>query len=160
MSMYAINASIPKTLIRAMFAHFSTLKEYENIKDVLLDVLDTPISPELLPTLDGQIDQKTEEIVGPYQLNDFFLYHYMSEFYSLRKVFDLAKYVYKDIYSVDEIKKWLKNFVKRFFSSQFKRSCMPDGAKITAISLSPRGDLRLPSDINYKFILEEIDNFN
>lgn len=157
MSMYSINASIPKTLIRAMFAHFASLEKYKDIRDVLLDVLDTPISPELLPTLDGQIDQKTEEIVGPYQLNDFFLYHYLTDFYSFKKIYFLAKETFKGIYSDEELKKWLKNFIRRFFSNQFKRSCSPDGVKITQISLSPRGDLRLPSDIDYKIFIKEIE---
>lgn len=159
MSMYAVNASIPKTLIRAMFAHFAQ-HEYSFIKEVLLDILDTPISPELIPSKDGTIDQKTEDIVGPYQLNDFFLYHYMNEFYSFKKIYYLALVTFENVYSKEEIKKWIINFIKRFFTSQFKRSCMPDGCKITSISLSPRGDLRLPSDVDYYQFIQEINELD
>lgn len=156
MSMYAVNATIPKTLIRAMIKHFSKTS-YTIIEDVLNDILITPISPELKPTKNGKIDQLTENIIGPYELHDFFLYHYMNNNYSFTKIFYLASLVFKDVYDIATIKMWLTAFIKRFFTSQFKRSCMPDCCKITSVSLSPRGDLRLPSDVSYQSYIDEIN---
>lgn len=160
MSMYAVNCSIPKTLIRGMFTYFIKEKKYPKITNVLQDVLDTPISPELIPGKNDTIIQETEQIIGPYMLNDFFLYHFITDYYSFSKIYFLAKIVFKDIYSSQEIKKWLKSFIKRFFSSQFKRSCIPDGVKVTNVSLSPRGDFRLPSDVSYQSFIDEIDSLD
>lgn len=160
MSMYAVNCSIPKTLIRGMFTYFIKNNTYPTLTPTLQDILDTPISPELIPAKDNKITQVTESIIGPYVLNDFFLYHFMNNFYSFRKIYYLAKIVFNKIYSSQEIKKWLKLFIKRFFTSQFKRSCMPDGIKITPTSLSPRGDLRLPSDISYQSFIDELDDLD
>ena len=156
MSMYAVNASIPKTLIRAMLTHFSETR-YKELSDLLNDIRDTPISPELIPGKSDRIEQKTEDIIGPYQLHDFFLYHYMNENFSFRKIFYLAQHVYRDIYAKEEIRAWLKVFIRRFYTSQFKRSCMPDGIKVTSVSLSPRGDLRLPSDVSYQQFIDDLD---
>ena len=159
MSMYAVNSSIPKTLIKGMFNYFA-YNTFKEIKDILLDILDTPISPELIPSKDDTIQQKTEDIIGPYILHDFFLYHLMNEYYSFSKIYFMAKITFKNEFTNEEIKKWLKSFIKRFFTSQFKRSCMPDGVKVTSVSLSPRGDLRLPSDISYQGYLDEIDSLD
>lgn len=159
MSMYAVNSSIPKTLIKGMFNYFA-YNTFKEIKDVLLDILDTPISPELIPSKDDTIQQKTEDIIGSYILHDFFLYHLMNEYYSFSKIYFMAKITFKNEFTNEEIKKWLKSFIKRFFTSQFKRSCMPDGVKVTSVSLSPRGDLRLPSDISYQGYLDEIDSLD
>lgn len=159
MSMYAVNASIPKTLIRKMVSYFAN-NDFKIVKDTLLDILDTPISPELIPSSSNRIEQITEDIVGPYELHDFFLYHLLNSNHSFSKIYLLAKLTFKDTYSPKEIKLWLKIFIKRFFSNQFKRSCMPDGIKVTSISLSPRGDLRLPSDISYQSFIDEIDNLD
>ena len=151
MSMYNVNCSIPKTLVREMTYQLS--KEFTEVKDVLLDILNTPVSPELLPPKDGKIAQITEDVVGPYELHDFFLYHYIYKQSSLEKVFYIAKETFKNDYDEETIKKWLSAFVKRFFNNQFKRSCSPDGPKITEVSLSPRGDFRLPSDTSgYDFL--------
>ena len=155
MSMYAVNASLPKTLIQAICSSFGS--KNEALKEVLLDIVDTPISPELVPGTEDKIVQKTEDIVGPYELHDFFIYHYMNEMYSFRKIYQLAKYVFKNKYSNQVIKKWLVTFIKRFFTSQFKRSCMPDGIKVTSVSMSPRGDLRMPSDASYMTFIDEIN---
>lgn len=156
MSMYAVNASIPKTLIRAMFTYFAQ-NDYKNISSIILDILHTPISPELKPTKDGKIDQFTEEIIGPYELHDFFLHHFMNNNYSFKKIYYLACLVFKDQFEPVIIKKWLKVFIKRFFSNQFKRSCMPDCCKVSSVSLSPRGDLRLTSDISYQSFIDDLD---
>ena len=143
-----------------MFTYFIKENKYSKITNVLQDVLDTPISPELIPGKNDTIIQETEQIIGPYMLNDFFLYHFITDYYSISKIYFLAKIVFKDIYSPQEIKKWLKSFIKRFFSSQFKRSCIPDGVKVTTVSLSPRGDFRLPSDASYQSFIDEIDSLD
>ena len=155
MSMYSINTTFTKTFIREMTKILADV--HEGIKDVLLDILGTPISPELIPPKDGQISQLTEDLVGPYELHDFFLYHFVYKHMSVRKVFMIAKETFKEDYKVETIKKWLVTFIKRFFNNQFKRSCSPDGPKISEVSLGPRGDLRLPSDGSYLEFLEELE---
>jgi len=156
MSMYALNSGIPKTLIRYIIEYFA--KSESNLKEILEDILDTPVSPELLPHQDGEISQKTEEIVGPYELHDFFLYNFVKYGFRVSKIAILAKIAFKDRYSLDEIKRWLRVFISRFFSQQFKRSCMPDGPKVGTISLSPRADWRMPSDASAQIWLDELDN--
>lgn len=158
MSMYAVNASIPKTLIKKMMEFFIKNDSF-GIADILSDILNTPISPELKPLNNNEIIQVTEDIIGPYELHDFFLHHLMNDNYSFTKILYLALQVYKDKYNKEEIKKWLKVFIKRFFTNQFKRSCMPDCCKVTSISLSPRGDLRLPSDLSYQSFIDEIEKY-
>ena len=160
MSMYSVNSSIPKTLIRGMFTYFIENNTYPELSNILNDILDTPISPELIPAKNDEISQKTEDLIGPYVLNDFFLYHFINDCYSFVKIYYLANQVFNNIFTKEEIKKWLKLFIKRFFSSQFKRSCMPDGVKVTSISLSPRGDFRLPSDVSYQSFIDEIDSLD
>lgn len=155
MSMYSLNGSLTKTFIREMTEILAY--EYEGIKDTLLDILGTPVSPELIPPKEGQISQLTEDLVGPYELHDFFLYHFVYEHMSARKVFFIAKETFKDEYKVETIKKWLITFIRRFFNNQFKRSCMADGPKISEVSLSPRGDLRLPSDGAFNEFIKEIE---
>ncbi len=145
-SMYGVNASIPKTLVRHLVDYEAKSTENTSLSGVLLDILDTPVSPELLPPKDGVISQKTEDLVGPYELHDFFLYYFLRCKFSPEKILRLAQNSFDGDYSVEEIKKWLDIFIKRFFSQQFKRSCLPDGPKIGSVSLSPRADLRLPSD--------------
>lgn len=147
MSMYAVNTSIPKTLVRYLVEYFKDKETNKESKDTLEDILATPISPELLPpTRDGKIKQQTESIVGPYILHDFFLYHFLRYGAEPAKIKYIATETFKDMYTEEEIDKWLKFFLKRFFNQQFKRSCMPDGPKVGTISVSPRGDLRMPSD--------------
>lgn len=147
MSMYAVNAGVPKTLVASLVRWIAKTQEYEETKRVLLDILDTPFSPELLPAdKDGKIAQKTESFVGPYELHDFFIYRMLRFGDEPRKILFLAQLAFKEVYSSTEILKWLKVFYKRFFSQQFKRSCMPDSPKIGSINLSPRGDWRMPSD--------------
>jgi NAD+ synthase (glutamine-hydrolysing) len=145
MSMYGVNASIPKTLIRYMVEYAAGTYEGK-LKNALLDILGTPVSPELLPPKDGQIAQKTESIVGPYELHDFFLYHTARFGFEPAKVLYLAEHAFKGVYERAVILKWLRTFYTRFFTHQFKRSCMPDGPKVGSVTLSPRGDLRMPSD--------------
>lgn len=163
MSMYGVNASIPKTLVRHLVRwaaenHFDSRSEGVNTRDILLDIIDTPISPELLPAdNNGEISQKTEDIVGPYELHDFFLYHFFRSGYSPEKILFLAETAFKGTYDVAVIKKWLKTFIRRFFSQQFKRSCLPDGPKVGSVSLSPRGDWRMPSDAGADLFLSELD---
>lgn len=128
----------------------------ERLKKVLYDVLDTPVSPELLPPKDGDIAQCTEDLVGPYELHDFFLYYMLRFGYSPKKIFRLARDTFEQEYDTETILKWLEIFVKRFFSQQFKRSCLPDGPKIGTVALSPRGDLRMPSDASAAVWLQEI----
>jgi NAD+ synthase (glutamine-hydrolysing) len=143
MSMYAINAGVPKSLVRYLVAHYAQEGE---LGEILEDILDTPVSPELLPAKDGEISQKTEDIVGPYELHDFFLYHFMKYGFEPPKIAFLAGLAFGEKYSREEIERWLSVFLKRFFSQQFKRSCMPDGPKVGTIALSPRADWRMPSD--------------
>lgn len=145
MSMYGINGSIPKTLMRHIVTHLAQTGETA-LQSVLTDILDTPVSPELLPAKDGEIAQKTEELVGPYELHDFFLYHALGNGFSPTKIERLANIAFDGVYSPGTIHKWLQNFYRRFFQQQFKRSCLPDGPAVGSISLSPRGGLILPSD--------------
>ena len=148
MSMYGVNASIPKTLVRTLVS-WAAKEHFADASDVLNDIVDTPISPELLPTdKDGRIAQVTEDLVGPYELHDFFLYQVMRWGFEPEKVLFLAQKAFAGSYSEAEIKKWLDTFYRRFFSQQFKRSCMPDGPKVGSVSLSPRGDWRMPSDVS------------
>lgn len=144
MSMYGVNSSVPKTLIRYLINHYA-LSADKKTKEVLGDILDTPVSPELLPSDGKNISQKTEDLVGPYELHDFFLYYMLRMYYSPKKIFRAAKLAFPD-YDEKTIAVWLKVFVRRFFAQQFKRSCLPDGVKIGSVSLSPRGDWRMPSD--------------
>lgn len=154
MSMYAVNTSIPKTLVRYLVEY--EMQNNKTLHDVLKSILDTPISPELLPpSKDGKILQKTESKIGPYMLHDFFLYHFLRNGFSTKKIFYLAKETFKDDYEEEELRKWLTVFMKRFFSQQFKRSCLPDGVKVGSVSLSPRGDLRMPSDATSTIWIEE-----
>lgn len=146
MSMYGVNCGVPKTLVRYLVKYYADTCDNDELKRALIDVLDTPVSPELLPPKDGEISQKTESLVGPYDLHDFFLYYMLRYGFSPKKIYRMACKSYKSDYSSDIILKWEKEFYKRFFSQQFKRSCLPDGPKVGSIALSPRGDLRMPSD--------------
>ena len=147
MSMYAVNTSIPKTLVRYLVRYFADMEDNEECKKTILDILDTPISPELIPPdKNGNIEQQTESLVGPYVLHDFFLYHFMRYGASPEKIKYIALKAFEGMYEEETIIKWLKFFMKRFFNQQFKRSCLPDGPKVGTISVSPRGDLRMPSD--------------
>lgn len=155
MSMYAVNTSIPKTLVRYLVKYFADIEQNEECKKTILDILDTPISPELLPpSKDGKIEQQTESVVGPYILHDFFLYHFMRYGASPAKIKYIALKAFADMYDEATIDKWLNFFIKRFFNQQFKRSCLPDGPKVGTISVSPRGDLRMPSDADSSIWLE------
>ena len=157
MSMYGVNASVPKTLVRHLVTHFAN-KEEPKIRKVLLDVVATPVSPELLPASeDGTISQVTEEVVGPYALHDFFLYQVVRLHFGPAKVFRLAQVAFDQEYEPGFIKKWLKTFYWRFFSQQFKRSCLPDGPKVGSVSLSPRGDWRMPSDASVRLWMDELE---
>ena len=147
MSMYSVNPSIPKTLVRYLVKYVAQNESNKIVSDTLMDILDTPVSPELLPKdNNGEIAQKTEDIVGPYELHDFFLYHFIKNGSTKERIEFLAKAAFKNEYSEEEIKKWLDKFMYRFFTQQFKRSALPDGPKVGSISLSPRGDFRMPSD--------------
>jgi len=158
MSMYSVNCSIPKTLVKYLVKWVAENVVDSNVRDILFRILDTPISPELLPpSAEGEINQKTEDIVGPYELHDFFMYHMIRYGAPPKKISFLAQKAFDGKYSKDEIDKWLKVFVKRFFTQQFKRSCLPDGPKVGTISLSPRGDWRMPSDADSKEWLDEIE---
>ena len=158
MSMYGVNASVPKTLVRHLVKYAADDTKDEKLKKVLYDVLDTPVSPELLPPKDGDIAQKTEDLVGPYELHDFFLYYMLRFGYEPSKIFRLAEMTFKDEYDNVTILKWLETFCRRFFSQQFKRSCLPDGPKIGTVALSPRGDWRMPSDACVAVWLKDLGN--
>ncbi|MBP3311395.1 MAG: NAD(+) synthase, partial [Butyricicoccus sp.] len=157
MSMYGVNGSIPKTLVRYLTA-YEAAHSPEDLKNILLDVLNTPVSPELLPPKDGEISQKTEELVGPYELHDFYLYYMVRFGYSPRKIFRIARIAFDGVYDDETIKKWLVTFVRRFFIQQFKRSCLPDGPKVGSVTLSPRGDWRMPSDAVSELWLSEAES--
>ena len=147
MSMYGVNASVPKTLIRYLVQYVADHHIDEGAKETSLDIIDTPISPELIPAAEnGEIKQKTEDLVGPYELHDFFLYHFMRFGFSPEKLFLIASKAFDGMYEAETIRHWLKTFLRRFFQQQFKRSCLPDGPKVGSVSLSPRGDWRMPSD--------------
>ena len=157
MSMYGVNASVPKTLIQHLVRHIASSEP--NVKALLLDILDTPISPELTPaTDDGKIAQRTEDIVGPYELHDFFLYHLLRHGYTPDKMRYLATHAFQGKYNADTITHWLKVFLRRFFAQQFKRSCIPDAPKVGTVSLSPRGDWRMPSDAQATLWLNSLDD--
>lgn len=158
-SMYGINASIPKTLVRHLVSYFAETTDNVRLHDVLEDIIATPVSPELIPAdANGEIAQKTENLVGPYALHDFFIYNTLRYGFSPSKVYMLACNAFEETYPTDVIKKWLKEFYRRFFTQQFKRSCMPDGPKVGSICLSPRGDWRMPSDATSAMWLKECDN--
>lgn len=171
MSMYGVNGSIPKTLVRHLVRYYAdcccvrededTAERRENgekLKAVLLDVLDTPVSPELLPPVDGVIAQKTEDLVGPYELHDFFMYYMLRHGFAPSKIYRIAKLTFLGEYDEETILKWLKKFYYRFFSQQFKRSCLPDGPKVGTVGVSPRGDLRMPSDASVACWMAEIES--
>lgn len=160
MSMYGTNCGVPKTLIRYLVEYESEKTQNDELKKTLKDVLATPVSPELLPPKDGEIAQKTEQFVGPYILHDFFLYYMLRFGFAPGKIYRLAKYAFFEDFTGDEILKWLKVFYKRFFAQQFKRSCIPDGPKVGSVALSPRGDLRMPSDASARLWIDEIDKIN
>jgi NAD+ synthase (glutamine-hydrolysing) len=154
MSMYGVNAGVPKTLIRYLVSYVAG----EMATDTLLDIIDTPISPELIPADEkGHIKQKTEDLVGPYELHDFFIYYFLRYGFSPSKIFVMAKKAFANDYDDETIKKWLKTFCRRFFTQQFKRSCLPDGPKVGSVSLSPRGDWRMPSDASYALWMQECE---
>ncbi len=157
MSMYGVNASVPKTLMRYLVAEFAVQSESEILVKTLKDILDTPISPELLPPNEGEITQKTEDLVGPYELHDFFLYYVVSHGFSPSKIYRLAEKAFEGCFEGTVIHAWLKVFYRRFFSQQYKRSCLPDGPKVTAVSLSPRGDWRMPSDACVNVWMKELE---
>lgn len=157
MSMYGVNGSVPKTIVRYLVRYYADTCEDTELRDILYDVLDTPVSPELLPPKDGEIAQKTEDLVGPYELHDFFLYYMVRAAYSPEKIYRIAKRAFAGEYDNATIYKWLRTFCWRFFSQQFKRSCMPDGPKVGSVALSPRGDLRMPSDASPTVWMEELD---
>lgn len=157
MSMYGVNCSIPKMLVRYLVLYYAETTDDEELRAVLLDILDTPVSPELLPPKDGEISQKTEDLVGPYELHDFYLYYMMRFGYTPSKIYRLACYTFRGAYDKDTIYKWLRTFYWRFFSQQFKRSCLPDGPKVGSVALSPRGDWRMPSDASVAMWMRDLD---
>lgn len=157
MSMYAVNASVPKTLVRHLVRYYADTCDDMRLSETLYDVLDTPVSPELLPPEDGKISQMTEDLVGPYELHDFFLYYLLRLGFSPAKIYRLAKIAFDGVYEDAFILKWLKTFFRRFFAQQFKRSCLPDGPKVGSVAVSPRGDLRMPSDASAALWLKELE---
>lgn len=158
MSMYGVNASIPKTLVRHLVRYYADTCDDIELNKVLMDVLDTPVSPELLPPQDnGEIAQKTEDLVGPYELHDFFMYYVLRLGYTPKKIYYLARNAFEGIYDDETILKWLKTFYRRFFAQQFKRSCLPDGPKVGTVAVSPRGDLRMSSDACASIWLKELE---
>ena len=158
MSMYGVNGTIPKTLIRWIIEAVADLPTFAPAKDVLMDILDTPISPELLPPdAEGKISQQTEDLVGPYALHDFFLYHILRYGFTPTKIYTMACRAFRDDFAQEVIKKWLRTFYWRFFTQQFKRNCMPDGAKAGPLGLGPRGDWKMPSDASGRIWLAEIE---
>ncbi|MCH5265027.1 MAG: NAD(+) synthase [Lachnospiraceae bacterium] len=157
MSMYGVNCSVPKTLVRYLVQYYADTDSNKALRNILYDVLDTPVSPELLPPKEGEISQRTEDIVGPYELHDFFLYYMLRFGFTPGKLFRLAVYTFQEAYGEETIYKWLSTFCHRFFRQQFKRSCLPDGPKVGTVSVSPRGDLRMPSDASDALWKEELD---
>ena len=157
MSMYGVNAGVPKTLVRHLVQYYADTCDNADLRMVLLDVLDTPVSPELLPPVDGVISQKTEDLVGPYELHDFFLYYMLRCGFEPVKIYRIACRSFQGIYDKDVILKWLKTFYNRFFAQQFKRSCLPDGPKVGSVAVSPRGDLRMPSDACVSAWLKQLE---
>ena len=158
MSMYGVNGGVPKTLVQYLIRYLAQLPAFAMQRSTLLDVVDTPISPELTPAdSEGNIQQKTEDLVGPYELHDFFLYYMMRFGFSPKKIFVLARHAFKNRYDDEVITKWLQTFCRRFFNQQFKRSCLPDGPKVGSVSLSPRGDWRMPSDASNALWLADFE---
>lgn len=157
MSMYAVNASVPKTLVRHLVKYYAETCGDEKLEHILMDVLDTPVSPELLPPKDGVISQKTEDLVGPYELHDFYLYYMLRMGYEPEKIYRITRCTFRDTYDDETILKWLKKFYWRFFSQQFKRSCLPDGPKVGSVAVSPRGDLRMPSDACVRIWMKQLE---
>lgn len=157
MSMYGVNAGVPKTLVRHLVKYYADTCQNEELRAVLLDVLNTPVSPELLPPVDGEIAQKTEDLVGPYELHDFYLYYMLRLGFGPAKIFRIAKMTFEGLYDEETLLKWLKNFYRRFFAQQFKRSCLPDGPKVGSVAVSPRGDLRMPSDASRNAWMNEVE---
>ncbi len=157
MSMYGVNAGVPKTLVRHLVQYYADTCGKDSLRRILSDVLATPVSPELLPPQDGKISQKTEDLVGPYELHDFFLYYMLRCGFEPAKIFRIAEQSFKGQYEKEEIKKWMKVFYRRFFAQQFKRSCLPDGPKVGSVAVSPRGDLRMPSDACVRIWLEQVE---
>ena len=158
MSMYGVNGTVPKTLIRWIIEAVSDMPAFESAKAVLADILDTPISPELLPPdAEGKISQQTEDLVGPYALHDFFLYHMIRWGFTPTKIYTLACRAFANEFDSETVKKWLKNFYRRFFTQQFKRNCQPDGVKVGSVSLGVRGDWQMPSDATARIWLEEAE---
>ncbi len=157
MSMYGVNAGVPKTLVRHLVRYYADTCGEEKLSAVLQDVLDTPVSPELLPPKDGEIAQKTEDLVGPYELHDFYLYYILRFGFEPEKIYRLAGKAFEGVYDRETILKWLKTFYRRFFAQQFKRSCLPDGPKVGSVAVSPRGDLRMPSDACARLWLEQLE---
>ena len=157
MSMYGVNCSVPKTLVRHLVQYYADVVADPQTREILIDILDTPVSPELLPPVDGVISQKTEDLVGPYELHDFFLYYMLRFGYEPKKIFRIACRTFEGIYEQEDIYKWLRTFYWRFFSQQFKRNCLPDGPKVGTVSLSPRGDLRMPSDASSALWMKQMD---
>ena len=160
MSMYGVNVGIPKTLVKHLVQYYADTTKNSELEKVLCDVLDTPVSPELLPPVDGKISQKTEDLVGPYELHDFFLYYMLRWAFEPAKIYRIAKIAYGSQYTDEIILKWLKIFYSRFFSQQFKRSCLPDGPKVGSVAVSPRGDLRMPSDASAKIWLDQLEELS
>ena len=161
MSMYGVNGSIPKTLVRYLVQYEAkrVRDEQPSLSDVLTDIFNTPVSPELLPPDEsGNIAQKTEDIVGPYELHDFFLYYFVRYGFAPSKIYRLALVAFDGIYDDDTVYKWLKTFIRRFFTQQFKRSCLPDGPKVGTVALSPRGDLRMSSDTSYQMWMDDLES--
>ncbi len=160
MSMYGVNASVPKTLVRHLVRFYADefAGEDGKLSRILLDILDTPVSPELLPPKDGEIQQKTEDLVGPYELHDFFLYYMMRFGFTPSKIFRLCMHAFAGRYQEETVKKWMRTFYRRFFAQQFKRSCLPDGPKVGSVALSPRGDFRMPSDACARIWLDEVES--
>lgn len=160
MSMYAVNVSIPKTLVRHLVQYVADTCNRETLTKILLDVLDTPVSPELLPPKHGEIVQKTEDVIGPYELHDFYLYYMMRFGFAPSKIYRIAVTAFREKYDRETIMKWLKKFYWRFFSQQFKRSCVPDGPKVGTVALSPRGDWRMPSDASVSLWIQDLEQFD
>lgn len=157
MSMYGVNSSVPKTLVRHLVSYEASRTEDPELAQILQDVLETPVSPELLPPSGGEIAQKTEDIVGPYELHDFFLYYTLRFQYEPGKIYRIARKAFDGAYEEETIAKWLRTFIYRFFSQQFKRSCLPDGPKVGMVAVSPRGDLRMPSDASAALWIDELE---
>ena len=160
MSMYGVNGAVPKTLVRHLVRYYAETCKDEKLAEILLDVLDTPVSPELLPPKDGEIAQKTEDLVGPYELHDFFMYYILRYGFAPAKIYMMAKAAFEGEYDDATIKKWLQTFYRRFFSQQFKRSCLPDGPKVGSVGVSPRGDLKMPSDACAALWMKEMEKLN